>query len=403
MSTVHVAVLMATSHLGGAERSLLSLIRSAAGTMRFTLLLPEAGELSREAREVGAEWCLAPWPERLLALGERSGAPSIATLARVVPAIRRAAVVVRERLEAMGADVLVTNGVKPHIVGSLALRTRHDRPLVWYLRECIEGRRLARGALSIAAGRCDAAIAISKYVARDARTYLPQTVSIDVAYNIVSVPFAAGDGADELHESRKAASECWFATVGGLTPLKGLDVFLHAAAVVSRERPDSRFLIVGANHYVPEQRSGYERRLRSLASELGLEGRVAFLGHRRDVPALLQRVDVLVQPNTAPEGFGRSVAEAMIAGVPVIASRGWSFLELIEEGRTGWLVTPGDADALAQRMLAVARDPEARRAVAERARHFIGEATSAERGVAAFAKAIEKATAKRTPTRPAFA
>lgn len=401
---MHVAVLMAGSDLGGAERSLLSLVRSAAGAMRFTLLLPAAGELSHEARAAGAGYCLAPWPARLLALGERSGPPSLATLAGAVPAIRRAALVVRERLDAIRADVLVTNGIKPHVVGALAVRGRPGVPLIWYLRESSEGRRFSRGALAIAGTRCDAAIAISSYVAGDARRYLPRAVSIAVAYNIVSVPIGAGDeGAHDLRGFTRVDGECWFATIGGLTALKGLDVFLHAAAIVSRELPATRFLIVGANRYAPEQHTGYDARLRRLVRDLGLEHRVVFLGHRRDVPAVLRHIDVLVQPNTAPEGFGRSVAEAMTAGVPVIASRAWSFLELIEDDVTGWLVPPGDVTALARRMLAAARDPEARRAVAERARVFVGEATRAERCVAAFGTAIEAATAKRTGMQPALA
>lgn len=403
MTPIHVAVLMAGSQFGGAERSLLSLVRSVGGAMRFTLILPAPGELSQVAPEAGAGCCLAPWPPRLLALGERSGAPSMATLAGALPAIRRAAVAVRERLAALDADVLVTNGIKPHVVGALALRTSRDLPLVWYLRESSEGRRLSRRALAAAAPRCDAAIAISTYVAADAGRYLPRAVPVTMAYNIVGLPFAGDREGIDAGGLDKIPGECWFATIGGLTALKGHDVFLRAGAAVSRELPSARFLIVGANRYAPEQHTGYEAQLRRLASDLGIDDRVTFLGHRRDVAALLRRIDVLVQSNTAPEGFGRSVAEAMSAGVPVIASRAWSFLELIEDSRTGWLVSPGDVAALARRMIEVARDADARRGVGERARAFITEATRAEQGVAAFSRAIESAIARRVETRPAFA
>jgi glycosyltransferase involved in cell wall biosynthesis len=391
MPLTHVAVLVSGGHLGGAERSLLSLVRRAAGQMRFTLLLPEAGELAHDAEQAGAGSSLTPWPARLLALGERSGRPSVATLASAVPAVRQAARAVRERVDAIGADVLVTNGIKPHVIGALALARRPNLPLVWYLRESTEGRGLSRRLLTVAARRCDAAAAISKYVAGDAGHYLPPKVPVEVAYNIIDVSFAPGDEA----VLPKADGECWFATIGGLTALKGHDVFLRAAAIVSCELPDARFLIVGANRYATEQHTGYEDRLRRLTTELGLAGRVIFTGHRRDVPALLRQIDVLIQSNTAPEGFGRAVAEAMSAGVPVIASRAWSFLELIEDGRTGWLAPVGDAGALAQRMIAAGRDPGQRRAVAERARTAIGETTNAERGVAAFARVIENAAHRR--------
>lgn len=398
MPPTHVAVLVAGSLLGGAERSLLSLVRHAAGEMRFTVLMPEAGELADDAAQAGADAWVTPWPARVLALGERSGRPSLTTLVSAVPAVRRAARAVRERIEAIEADVLVTNGIKPHLIGALALSGRPDLPLVWYLRESTEGRRLSRRVLSFAARRCDGAIAISKYVAGDACYYLPPTVPVDIAYNIIDAPFASGDDA----ELSKADGECWFATIGALTALKGHEVFLRAAALASRELPDARFLIVGANRYATEQHTGYELFLRRLADELGIGGRVTFTGHRRDVPVLLRQIDVLIQSNIAPEGFGRAVAEAMSAGVPVIASGAWSFSELIEDGRTGWLVPVGDVEALAQRMLTAGRNPVERRAVAERARAAISEITNASRGWAAFVRVVEESVQKRARTAQAL-
>jgi glycosyltransferase involved in cell wall biosynthesis len=401
MPLTHVAVLVAGGHLGGAERSLLSLMVRAAAEIRFTLLLPDAGELAYYAERAGAGVCVTPWPAQLLTLGERSGGPSLMTLASALPAVRQAASTVREQVEALGADVLVTNGIKPHVIGALASSGRPELSLIWYLRESTEGRRLSRRLLSLAARRCDAAIAISKYVAGDAGHYLPANVPVDVAYNIVDVAFPPRDsGGDDRQLPSKQGDECWFATIGALTALKGHDVFLRAAAIAGRELPGARFLIVGGNHYATEQHTGYEADLRRLVAELGLDDRVMFLGHRRDVPALLRHVDVLVQSNTAPEGFGRSVAEAMSAGVPVIASRAWSFLELIDDGRTGWLVPVGDADALAQRMTAAGRHPMERRAVAERARAAISETTTSERVVATFTRVVAAARLKRRAGAP---
>jgi glycosyltransferase involved in cell wall biosynthesis len=195
---------------------------------------------------------------------------------------------------------------------------------------------------------------------------------------------------------RKPAGELWFATFGGLTPLNGHDGFLKAAAIVSRERPEARFLIVGSNQYAPEQKLGYPGHLRELARRLGLDPVVSFLGQRRDVERLLRQIDVVVQCNTAPEAFGRSVAEAMRAGLPVIASRGWSFPELIEDGQTGWLVTPGDVPALAARMLAAA-DPGARHDLGARARAFITSITDPASCAAAFDAALTSAVERRPP------
>jgi glycosyltransferase involved in cell wall biosynthesis len=385
---------MATGRLGGAERSMISLIKSSTASRRFTLLLPQPGELMPVAAAAGVESFVVPWPDRVIALGERSGLPRSTTLLRAVApfwtAVRRVAAHVR----ALQPDVFVTNGIKPHVMGALALKGFPDVPLVWYLRDSLEGRRLSRVIFRRVAGRCDAAVAISEYVARDATTYLPPALQSTVVYNILGVPLDRESDDESIH---KPAGELWFATIGGLTPLKGHDVFLKAAAIVRRERPEARFLIVGSNQYAPEQGLDYPGQLQALAGQLQLEAVVRFLGQRHDVPRLLREIDVVVQCNTAPEAFGRSVAEAMSAGRPVIASRGWSFSELIEDGRTGWLVTPGDVQALADRMLTAASDPGRRRDIGERARTFITSITDPSSCAARFDAALTRAAGRRPP------
>ena len=384
---------MATGRLGGAERSMLSLIKSSTTALRFTLLLPEHGELGQAAIASGADALVVPWPRRVIVLGERGGLPRPTVLLRAAPAFWRGVARVAGLVDSLRPDIFVTNGIKPHVMGTLALRGFPGLPLVWYLRDSLEGRRLSRAILRRLSGRCDAALAISEYVARDAATYLPPAVRPEVIYNIVSVPLEPSGDDEPLV---KARGELWFATIGGLTPLKGHDVFLKAAALVCRERPEARFLIVGSNQYAPEQGMDYAGQLRALASRLGLDPVVRFLGHRRDVPRLLQQIDVVVQCNTAPEAFGRSVAEAMSAGVPVIGSRGWSFSELIQDNQTGWLVAPGDVRALADRMLTVAIDPHTRRDIGTRARAFITSITRPSSCAAAFEAAVTRAIGRRS-------
>ena len=390
----HVVVLMATGRLGGAERSMVSLIKSSTAARRFTLLLPEPGELGPVAAAAGAEALVVPWPPRVIALGERSGLPGPAALLRAVPPFWTAVTRVAAHVRSLRPDVLVTNGIKPHVLGALALERLPGVPLVWYLRDSLDGRRLSRVIFRRVSGRCDAAVAISEYVARDAATYLPPSLRPTVVYNILGVPLEPEDDEEPI---RKPEGELWFATIGGLTPLKGHDVFLKAAAIVRRERPEARFLIVGSNQYAPEQGLDYPGHLRALANRLQLDAVVRFLGQRHDVHRLLRQIDVVVQCNTAPEAFGRSVAEAMSAGLPVIASRGWSFSELIEDGRTGWLVAPGDVQALADRMLTAAIDAGTRREIGERARTFITSITDPSRCAAAFDAALTRAAGLRPP------
>ncbi|MGB9802180.1 MAG: glycosyltransferase [Desulfofundulus sp.] len=80
---------------------------------------------------------------------------------------------------------------------------------------------------------------------------------------------------------------------------------------------------------------------------LGLEGRLFFTGERRDIPQILSLMDVFVLPSTT-EGLPLTILEAMAAGKPVIASRVGGLPEVVVDGETGFLVPPGDPQALAR-------------------------------------------------------
>jgi glycosyltransferase involved in cell wall biosynthesis len=80
----------------------------------------------------------------------------------------------------------------------------------------------------------------------------------------------------------------------------------------------------------------------------------------------------------------------------VIASRGWSFSELIADGRTGWLVPPGDVHALADRMMRAAIDPGMRQDIGERARAFITSITDPSNCAAAVEVALARAAGRRS-------
>jgi glycosyltransferase involved in cell wall biosynthesis len=154
------------------------------------------------------------------------------------------------------------------------------------------------------------------------------------------------------------------ASLGRLRRQKGHDIALRAFAAVAREDERARLLVVG---------DGPERaRLERLRARLSLGERAVFTGQRRDVPEILSAADCLVAASRY-EGFGLAVAEGMAAGVPVVASRVDSIPELIEDGVTGLLVPPGDADALARAVARVLGDPELARFLGARARERVSE------------------------------
>lgn len=108
--------------------------------------------------------------------------------------------------------------------------------------------------------------------------------------------------------------------------------------------------------------------LEMLIAELQLEQQVQLLGSRRDIPALLSQLDLFVFSARPDEGFGIALAEAMAAGVPVVATDVGACREVLEGGRCGLLVEPNSPQALADGIRQALEDPEATRQRAAAAR-----------------------------------
>lgn len=127
--------------------------------------------------------------------------------------------------------------------------------------------------------------------------------------------------------------------VGRLAAVKGVRVLLDALHLIRTGRPDLRLTLIGDG----PDRTELERRV----AEMGLAGSVRFAGYRTtdEVAAFLGQSDVLVLPSFA-EGVPVVLMEAMASGVPVVASRVAGIPELVEDGVTGRLVPPGNAEAL---------------------------------------------------------
>lgn len=151
--------------------------------------------------------------------------------------------------------------------------------------------------------------------------------------------------------------------IGNIKAWKGQDTLVRAMDRVRRELPSARCLLVGDTS--PSDRP-YEGTLRELAASLGLERHVIFAGFQRNVADYLMMCDVMVHASVLPEPFGRVILEAMACRKPVVGSRAGAIPEIVEEGRTGLTFPPGDAEKLADAILAVVKDPAEARRMGER-------------------------------------
>jgi len=174
---------------------------------------------------------------------------------------------------------------------------------------------------------------------------------------------------------------------GVLTPLKGVHHLLHAFAKVAQEFPEVRLEIVGRDEN-PE----YAEELRQEVFRLRLNGRVSFVGEVPQVELANQmhRSRVFVLPSLS-EGLGRVVVEAMATGTPVIGSHVDGIPEIVQEGLTGFLVPPGDEEALAERLRWVLKHPQEAKAMGHRAREFARSFFSPEVYLAGYRRLFEMA------------
>jgi len=138
--------------------------------------------------------------------------------------------------------------------------------------------------------------------------------------------------------------------LGRLDPLKRVDLIIQALRIV-KARGEIYLLIVGDGPTRPS--------LEKLAAESGLKDHVRFTGFRADVPAVLKSCDLYVTASEQ-EGWSIAIAEAMAAGIPVVATAVDGAFEQVEEGKTGYLVPPGDIQALAEAISAGIRLPKSR-------------------------------------------
>jgi glycosyltransferase involved in cell wall biosynthesis len=273
-------------------------------------------------------------------------------------------------VRALRADVVHTHLVHADVYGAMAARLRgaalvstkhNDDPFRLGAFRYVE-RALGRAA--------DRVITITEAL----RRFTIEEVGLrpgkveTIHYGMDDLPAAWGENPpDDVPDGTRI-----LLAVARLTTQKGIDVAIRALPLL----PDDTVLVVLGDG--PERDS-----LTRLAEELGVERRVFLRGRVPDVAAWLRRATLLVHP-ARWEGFGLGVLEAMLAGLPVVASSVSSLPELVADGQTGALVQPDDPAALALAIARVLEQPELGAAGRARALREFSVARMADRTAALY-------------------
>lgn len=151
--------------------------------------------------------------------------------------------------------------------------------------------------------------------------------------------------------------------------VKGHGFFLASSARILEKFQDCAFLLVGDGPL--------RKKNETLASELGIKGKVHFLGRRNDVPSIISNLDISVLSSTS-EGLSNVILESMAAGVPVVVTDVGGSGEVIENGVTGYLVPPADPEALADAITKLIENPGKAKAMGAAGKKVVHEKFSIE-------------------------
>jgi glycosyltransferase involved in cell wall biosynthesis len=306
---------------GGGERHLADLSHALAdrGHEVYAASIPDS-PLSAELSFLGKE--------RILALSRRNYLKNLRDLARFV--------------RAHEIEIVHAHAARDYHLAALAVRRAARGQLVLTRHALFPLRRINKPLLKSAAR----VIAVSHAVAESLRQNgVIEPSKITVVHNGIDV--------DRFEKTARSDGAVLVGTVGHLAPIKGQDIFVRAAALISAHHRNVRFIIIGEDKS-PEM--GYRRSLEILVTELGLDQIVTMPGWHDDMPAVLSSLTLFVSAARS-EPFGLAIVEAMAAGLPVVATASEGALEIIEDGLTGKIVPADDPDALAETINNLLDDP----------------------------------------------
>lgn len=149
--------------------------------------------------------------------------------------------------------------------------------------------------------------------------------------------------------------------VGNLQRWKGQLTVVDAVQLLSKKYPQLVCLLIGDASKTTEDDVIYYKELQDRIQGFGLKNRIIVTGYRKDVPDILNMLDVFIHASTHPEPYGLVVLEAMVMGKAIVASNEGGPAEMIIDGESGFLVAPSNPQALAERLDTLVGDVELRK------------------------------------------
>jgi glycosyltransferase involved in cell wall biosynthesis len=332
-SGLNVAHVVLSLDVGGLERNVVNQVREgrALGQRVSVVCLERPGVLADRVEALGGE---------VVCLDKKPGIrPSLFFRLRSVLRLLRPDVVHTHQI-----PTLFYAGPVARWLGKVRVaHTEHGLPL-------FASRPRTRWLGRLAGWHCDLFFCLTEEMAREVKKYrvVPDRKVRLIRNGIDVADYGRAGDPDAVRRSLGIpAGAAVIGTVGRLAEIKQYDVLIRSFARLRESCPQAHLLFVGDG---PE-RPALER----LAGGLGLGRAVHFAGYRTNVNEYLHAMTCFALTSRS-EGTPQAVLEASVARLPVVASRVGGLPEVIEDGRTGVLVTPGDEESLTRALVGFVRD-----------------------------------------------
>lgn len=370
-----------TGQVSGAERIMLLLLAGLA-KRRFqsSVICPPEGELARSIAELGV-------PVNIIESLQARFTWRPDRLIKYLKSFFQVTFRFRAMVVAAQPELIFANSIRAGLIATTATWGMKV-PVIWHLLDMLPRHPLST--------------IIRWYAALSSRTHL-MAVSGAVARRFNGSVLEALNANDKMHviytgidlhrfvsvagERERVRTELGITPdqftlgiVGQITPRKGQSELIKAFAQALPQIPGAILLIVGAPLFTQEDHE-YLRELQRTAEALGVTSRVKFIGARKDVPAVMQALDLLVL-NSKAEPFGLVLLEAMACGTPVLATAVDGVLELIDHQVNGWLTPAQNEPALVNALVELGNNAQLRRDIVKRAQQDVVPRFSGEKFIA---------------------
>jgi glycosyltransferase involved in cell wall biosynthesis len=374
--TRRVAIVNSSSQIGGAELSLLPVVRLLRETADVIAFIPGDGPLHEELRALNVATQAFLLPGTLARASRQYGTRTGARLALAMPRQQAAMTAALRRAR---PDVVYCNGFRAQLGATLPARLLRI-PVVWHVRDFVPNdafgrlwRLLSRGTTTVIANST-----------ATAHQPLLRASKVVVILNGVDLDRFRPRGA-------APAGAAVVGMAGHLTPWKGHKRFARVVRRLRDDRPELRAEIAGGDLYDTAEHDRYAAELRRSIDDLGLQDALVVTHVPADeMPSFLARLTVLVHCPDRPEPFGRTLAEALATGVPVVAAAGPGAAEVV--GEAGVVLPIGDEAEIVGAVRSLLADPERRASLSaagvERARRLFDERAYAARAAEQIIGAI---------------